>query len=612
MGRPTRIFLLLSLLILAMPEGVLAHAGHGDEFGDSHSASPTGIEVDAKTAERMGIKIEPVTRELMQTGIQVTGKIETLPGNTVEVTSPIPGKIVELLVEPGDEVAKGQVVAILSSPELAQLGVEADEKRAEAEADVLEAEADLQLARDNFHRLSNIAEAEIVQAQTQLQAARERYNRDRNLVDEGSVVAAARESYQRQVEVAEAEIAQAKTELAVAQERYDKDRELVEGGALPRRQMLESQARLADANAELTRARGRLSVVEAETAVRQAEVDLPTRDLRESEDLLAAAQAQLTTANQRREVGEAEAAIQKAEAALQGARARLELSNGTYAARLRQVGTVANSDGVVTISAPISGVVSERTITLGESVEESGEALMKILDNSRVWATANVYEKDIDRIGEGQSVVVRVNGLNRTFSGSIDRISPTVEETERVVEVRAALENDREVLKPGMFANLEIATSQSSEPVLSIPDSALVEANGQQLVYVQNGQSFEPVEVTLGEKFDNFLQVKNGLFEGDRVVTQGGMLLYAQSLRGGGKKHDDKPEETIVNSTPFPQWMFVPIGGAIVAIGGGAFWLGRRSAKVETSLPDPDWDDSFKKESELESPAKELSESQFH
>lgn len=585
--------LLIGLLVVGTPELAWAHAGHGNEFGSSQSVSPTRIEVDVPTAERMGIKVEPVTRELMETGIQATGKIETLPGNTVEVTSPIPGKIVELLVEPGDVVAKGQAVAVLSSPELAELGVEAQEKRAEAEADVLEAEAELQLARENFDRLSNIAEAEIAQAQTQLEAARERYDRDRDLVDESAVVAATRESYQRQVEVAEAEIAQAETELAVAQERYDKDRELVEGGALPRRQMLESQARLADANAELTRTKGRLSVMEAQTAVRQAEMDLPTRDLRESEDLLAAAQAQLTTANQRREVGEAEAAIQKAEAALQVAQARLALSDGTYGARLRQVEAVANADGMVTISAPISGVVSERMITLGESVQESGEALMKILDNSRVWVTANVYEKDIDRIQEGQAVIVRLNGLNRRFSGVVDQISPTVDDEKRVIEVRAKLDNDQEVLKPGMFANLEIATSQTESPVLAIPSGALVAANGKQLVYVENGKSFEPVEVVLGEKFGDAVQVKSGVLDGDRIVTQGGMLLYAQSLRENGDKHEEEPEETVVKSTVFPQWMIGSMVGAIAVVGGGAFLLGRRSRIGVHSPSLDDWEDGL-------------------
>jgi membrane fusion protein, heavy metal efflux system len=271
-------------------------------------------------------------------------------------------------------------------------------------------------------------------------------------------------------------------------------------------------------------------------------VDLPVRDLRESEDLLAQAKAQLTTANQRREVGEAEAAVKQAEAALQVAQARLALSDDTYAARLRQLGALPNPDGTVTITAPISGTVSEQKITLGESVDVAGEPLLRILDNHRVWVSASVYEKDIDRIEEGQRVIVRVESMGkRRFSGSIDRISPTVDLAERAIEVRAELDNSTGELKPGMFAQVEIATGQSQKPVISIVESAIVNTNGKQIVYVQNGRKFEAVDVTLGKKFGEFIEVTAGLFDGDRIVTQGGMLLYAQSLRSGGEhEHTEK------------------------------------------------------------------------
>ncbi len=568
-------------LILGIPAAVWSHAGHGNEFKATGSTSPAGVAVDAQIAQQMGIKIEAVSRQLMQTGIAATGKIEALPSQTVEVTSPIAGTLIKLLVELGDTVSKGDAVAVLSSPELAELGVDADRQRAEGQADTIAATAQLQLAQDNYQRQVTIAEAEIAEAQTQLEAAQARYDRDRNLVNEGGVVAAARETYQRQIEVARAEISQAETELAVAQERYNQDRVLVDGGALPRRQLLESESKLADAKAALTRANNRLSVMDAETAVRQAEVDLPVRDLRESEDLLAQAKAQLTKANQRREVGEAEAAVKTAQAALQVAQARVDLSDGTYASRLRQLGAQPNLDGTVTIAAPISGTVSEQKITLGESVDAAGEPLLRILDNRRVWVTASIYEKDIDRIQEGQSVIVRVESLGkRTFLGQIDRISPTVENTERAIEVRAELENSEGELKPGMFAQVEVATSQSEKPVISIPSSALVSANGKPVVYVQNGSKFAAVDVVLGEKFGDLVEVKLGLFEGDRIVTQGGMLLYAQSLRGGGNaeaEHEHEAEGSLVEKMAIP-WNILFLGSmGVGAIGGVAFWLGRRS-----------------------------------
>jgi membrane fusion protein, heavy metal efflux system len=575
-------------LILGMPATALSHAGHGNEFKATGSTSPAGIEpagieVDAQIAQQMGIKVEAVSRRLMHEGIATTGKIEALPSQTVQVTSPISGTLIKLLVELGDTVAKGDAVAVLSSPELAALGVDADRQGAEGKADVMAAEAELHLARENYQQQVAIAEAEMAEAQTQLEAAQARFDRDRNLVNEGGVVAAARETYQQEVEVAKAEITQAETELTVAQERYDKDRELVDGGALPRRQLLESEAKLADAKAAFTRAKSRLSVMEAQTAVRQAEVDLPVRDLRESEDLLAQAKAQLTTANQRREVGEAEAAVKQAEAALQVAQARLALSDDTYAARLRQLGALPNPDGTVTITAPISGTVSEQKITLGESVDEAGEPLLRILDNHRVWVSASVYEKDIDRIEEGQSVIVRVESMGkRTFSGSIDRISPTVDLAERAIEVRAELDNSTGELKPGMFAQVEIATGQSQKPVISIVESAIVNTNGKQIVYVQNGQKFEAVDVTLGKKFGEFIEVTAGLFDGDRIVTQGGMLLYAQSLRSGGEhEHTEKNKHSAdvsaVQRIAIPRTILLLGSAAVGAIALMSFWLGRRS-----------------------------------
>lgn len=110
----------------------------------------------------------------------------------------------------------------------------------------------------------------------------------------------------------------------------------------------------------------------------------------------------------------------------------------------------------------------------------------------------------------------------------------------------------------------------------------------------QNGHNFEPVEVTLGETASDKVEVKNGLFEGDRIVTQGAIQLYAQSLRVGSKKaekHENLVERSIasapekqgltLNFLSLPWWWAIPAGGAIAA---GAFWAGGRSkpAPVET------------------------------
>lgn len=491
---------LLSLILLATPAAVLAHGGHGDEFQGGTAASTTtkgAIQVDAETAKRLGIKVEPVTRQRLAVGIKTTGQIEALPNQKVEVTTPVPGTLVRLLVEPGDFVKAGGAVAILSSPELAELRVSSIQNQAEAQADVQEAQADLRLAQQN---------------------------------------------YERQRQIAAADIEQAQTELKVAQEQYDRDRDLVSAGALPRRQMLESQAHLAEAKAEVAKA------------------------------------------NSRQDFLEAQAQLKRAQAGVEVSQSRIRLSNATYQARLKQLGAIANSDGTITIKAPISGKVADRESSPGESFEEAGKPLMTILNDNGVLATANIYEKDLDKVKSGQRVQVKVANLaNRTFTGQIDFVGAAVEGETRVVPVKAKLANSNGLLKPGMFAELEVLT-QTSAAIVAVPNTVLVEANGNQLVYVQNGNAYQPVEVTLGQISGDMVEVKSGLFEGDLMVTQRATQLYAQSLRGGGKAEADKPEKVTPQATTsssgksqLPWWLVIPAGGAIA---GAAFWAGRRTTQL--------------------------------
>ncbi|MBP5973022.1 efflux RND transporter periplasmic adaptor subunit [Brasilonema sp. CT11] len=494
---------LASLLLFASPAAVLAHGGHGNEFqgGSEASSAASSIKVDAQTAKRLGIKVEPAKRQRLAVGIKTTGQIETLPSQKAEVNTPISkAKVVELLVEPGAVVKKGQPVAVVTSPDLVELRVNSQEKLAEGEADLQQAQADLQLARQNYEKYQQIAAAEIASAQSQ---------------------------------------------VGFAQEKYDKDKQLADSGALRRRDALESETKLAEAKAELTKASSRRDVIDAENK------------------------------------------LKRAIAAVEVAKKHIQLSNATYQTRLQQLGNSANAKGLVTVTAPISGRVADREVTLGQSFEDAGGKLMTIVNDSRVYATANIYEKDLGKVRRGQRVSLKVASMpNRTFTGQIAVIGSVVEGETRVVPVKAQIDNLGGVLKPGMFAQLEVLTDQTSTATLVIPSSAVVEANGNKLVYVQNGNAYQPVEVTLGETSGDMVEVKTGLFEGDMIVTQRSPQLYAQSLRGGGQalEHGSKEagekgsrgagEKDVAENSALPWWVVVGGGGAIATV---AFWVGRRT-----------------------------------
>lgn len=499
---------LLSLLLIATPAIVLAHGGHEEEFQDENQATETTsfVRVDPQTAKRLGIKVEPVKRQRLAATIKTTGQIETLPGQKVEVTTPIAGaKVVELLVEPGLSVKKDQPLAVLTSPDLVTLRVESQEKLAQAEADLQQAQADLRLAQQNYDRYQQIAAAEIAQAQSKVDFAREKYY---------------------------------------------KDKQLAEAGALPRRNVLESQTQLAEAKAELAKAKSRKEVIAAENQLRRAQ------------------------------------------AALEAAKKRISLSNSIYRTRLQQLGNSANTQGLVTVKAPISGKIATREASVGQTFNDAGGKLMTIINDSRVFATANIYEKDLDRVKIGQKITLKVASIpERSFSGRISRVGTAVEGETRVLPVQAEINNTGGMLKPGMFAELEIFTQEASKAVLAIPISAVVDVNGKKLVYVQTGNaSYQKVEVTLGQTSKDMVEVKTGLFEGDLIVTQRAPQLYAQSLRGSSKLTQQTKQTPEVNnsSKSVPLWVLGGGGAAIatVAFISGVFWSSQRHKLQLTPQPE--------------------------
>ena len=291
----------------------------------------------------------------------------------------------------------------------------------------------------------------------------------------------AQQNLRIQEQIAREQIAAARTQVKTAEQRYQREMELTSEGAFAR------------------------------------------IDLLATEDNLAAARAKLTEATAQREVIAAQSEVERARANLELANINLQLSDSNYRSRLEQLNSLPRDGSLVTVRAPIAGTIAQRQVTLGESFQDAGANLMSIVDNSQVFVTANIYEKDLEKIKIGQEVKLIVPSLpNRKFAARISQIAPLVEAGNRVIPVRATIDNHNEQLKPGMFAQLEIVTEKTAKPILFIPTSAIVEVQGQQIIYLENGNNvYQPIEVTFGKSFGDNIQVKNGLFAGDRVVVEG-------------------------------------------------------------------------------------------
>jgi len=180
------------------------------------------------------------------------------------------------------------------------------------------------------------------------------------------------------------------------------------------------------------------------------------------------------------------------------------------------------------LNSPIDGIVVERNATIGATVGTDAN-VFKIIDISRVWIDANVFEKDLPRVRNGQPVKVTVTAFpGTTFSGRVILINSVVDPDSRTVRVRTEVSNPDGRLKPDMFANVEIITDVNSTAV-SAPQSAVLEDGGKTIVFVAEGTGYKERQVQLGIKTGDRVEIIDGLKAGDKVVVKGNYLLLQQS-----------------------------------------------------------------------------------
>ena len=202
-----------------------------------------------------------------------------------------------------------------------------------------------------------------------------------------------------------------------------------------------------------------------------------------------------------------------------------------------QIEHLPNQTGdTVEILAPVSGTVVERKVYEGQYVKE-GEVLFEIADFSKMWFVFDAYERDLAWIRTGQSVEVSTPSVpGKVFTAPIAFIDPNLVMETRTAKVRVILDNPhvgdpakhRHELLHKVYADGRIKVE--TEPVLTVPRSAVLSPGGDPLVYVVKSETaYEPRRVTLGRVGDDVWEIVAGLAEGERVVTTGNLLLDAQA-----------------------------------------------------------------------------------
>jgi Cu(I)/Ag(I) efflux system membrane fusion protein len=178
---------------------------------------------------------------------------------------------------------------------------------------------------------------------------------------------------------------------------------------------------------------------------------------------------------------------------------------------------------------PRDGIVLERSAIEGMRAQPGG-VLFKIADHSVIWALIDVAERDLGEISRGQRVVVKARSFpGREFTGKLEVIYPEINRETRTARVRIELQNPDQKLLHDMYVDAEIEVGKQ-EPVLAVPENAVLDTGTRQTVLVDKGEGrFEPREVKIGQRGGGYIEVRDGLREGEPIVVSANFLIDAES-----------------------------------------------------------------------------------
>jgi RND family efflux transporter MFP subunit len=244
----------------------------------------------------------------------------------------------------------------------------------------------------------------------------------------------------------------------------------------------------------------------------------------------------------------------RADQLIAAARQRLALWDLTDE-QLRALDEQRQASSTVTFRSPVDGVVMEKAAVKGMHIT-AGQTLYKIADLSTVWVEADVYEGELPLVRVGDRATVTLDAYpGEQFTGRVIYIYPYIDENTRTNKVRYEFANSRGRLKPGMFANVELAAPTSSAVV--VPLNALLDSGREQIVFVSQGAGyFEPRKVKAGRRLGDQVQILEGIRDGEMVATGAAFFLDSESqLKAAVQGY----EPTGVSRSPAPAGSTVDI-----------------------------------------------------
>tara|TARA_A100001037_G_scaffold155520_1_gene140162 strand:- start:462 stop:2111 length:1650 start_codon:yes stop_codon:yes gene_type:complete len=502
----------------------------------SEQLGTQGLAKTSKPVEVAVAKTDEIRSEL-----NLSGTI--MPNAKVSIFSKMAGQIVKMPVEVGQQVNKGDLLAVIEHEELllnkrqAQAAYRSAEAaynqvqklaRIQIEGQVAQAQASVSAAETSLQQVKDLSEtrakSQIQQAESglaSLQANLEKIKRGARAEDR---------------QQAQAAVDQAKASLSNAKSNFERLQQLFEDGAISLQSFESSQTQLDISKAQYQMALEQQKLIEKGAQVE--DIQSMEAQVEQAKAALSLAQVSSQTKSWEKDIALSKSQVEAAKAGLRTAQSSLEaksweveiIAAETQMIRAQTTLNLVNkqlSDS--SIEATITGVISARNFDLG-SMAVPNVALFEIVQMEQLKVIINVIESDLAKISLGREVTINVDVSNTDIFGEIIRISPTLDLVSRSASVEIKVDNTIGQLKPGMFAKVNIPV-EVRENVVLIPRSALIGSQKEQssVFVVDENNTGQRRQVKLGLSQGDIVEV-DGIDDGDRVIVAGQFSLKSGDL----------------------------------------------------------------------------------
>ncbi|MBN9419683.1 hypothetical protein ABS71_07445 [bacterium SCN 62-11] len=445
--------------------------------GCSHNNSPTPEK--SETPSSLRVVTEEARRENLARQIQLSGQVQATEDKTVVLTAPLDGVAVRPLVKVGSLVVRDQPLVEMNSV-YGMTSLQILEKLETEQDQVVDARSKLSQA------LTNQTEAQKALGQAH-----------------------------SQVSSLTSDLRQAEADLNFAESDLKRKTELQQAGI--------------SSKVEVEEARTRFQKATALTQASRQELDIAKRQIPLFEKNIGQYQQAVDLAEQAVQVTDSNFERNKAvysQAALVGTEIPPELTSLALSTRHR--GTSAAQASSFYVRSPITGVVTKLNVTSGQRVG-SGAEIGQVVELSQVYVDANAFEGDVSRLKEGDKIEVTSTSVpGQKFYGRIRYIGQQVSPQTRTIQVRSQIDNPKGTLRPDTFVDVSVQLPARGDAVV-IPEKALLTLGNEEYVMIEDAPNkYHKQAVVIGTRSQDKIEIIKGLKAGQKVVTEGNLLLESR------------------------------------------------------------------------------------